>query len=72
MKSKPILKTLQTSEAERQTMKLDQAKSALQEHQNCFQEVVKQPNTIARNIVLAEHRNEIGRLEKLIAKSSQA
>lgn len=53
-------------------MKLDQAKSALQEHQNCFQEVVKQPNTIARNIVLAEHRNEIGRLEKLIAKSSQA
>lgn len=53
-------------------MNLDEAKSALEAHQNSFQEVVKRPNTLERNLVLAEHRTEITKLQKLIAKSTQA
>lgn len=51
-------------------MNLIQAKSALEGHQTAFNDVTKQPNTLKRNLVLAEHRTEIQRLEKLIAKSS--
>ena len=53
-------------------MKLDQAKSALESHQTSFNDIAKQPNTLERNVVLAEHRAEIGRLQKLIAKSPKA
>ena len=53
-------------------MKVSQAKEALAGHQNSFQELVKQPNTLERNVVLAGHRTEISKLQKLIAKSAQA
>lgn len=53
-------------------MNVSQAKAALAGHQTSFQEVVKQPNTLERNLVLAEHRTEISKLQKLIAKSAQA
>ena len=49
-------------------MNLPQAQSALEVERNAFQETVHQPNTVARNVVLAGHRNEMARLEKLIAK----
>ena len=52
-------------------MKLDQAESALKKSQDAFKQVAKQPNTLERNLVLAEHRVEIGRLQKVIAKSSK-
>ena len=51
------------------SMNLQQAQSSLESHQTSFSTIVKQPNTLERNIVLAEHRAEIGRLQKLIAKS---
>ena len=49
-------------------MNLTQAQSALEDQRNAFQETVQQPNTLARNVVLAEHRVEMARLTKLIAK----
>lgn len=49
-------------------MNLTQAQSALEDQRNAFQETVQQPNTLARNIVLAEYRAEMARLNKLIAK----
>ena len=52
-------------------MNLSQAQSALQMQQDAFKETVQQPNTLERNVVLAEHRTEISRLQKLIAKSSK-
>lgn len=52
-------------------MNLDQAKEALATQQTAWDEVVKQPNTLERNIVLATHREEIGRLQKLILKTKQ-
>jgi hypothetical protein len=52
-------------------MNLDQAKAALATEQSAWDEVVKQPNTLERNIVLATHREEMGRLQKLIAKTKQ-
>ena len=51
------------------TQILAQAKSALESHQTSFNDIVKQPNTLERNITLAEHRTEIGKLQKLIANS---
>ncbi|GAA3747852.1 hypothetical protein [Terriglobus aquaticus] len=53
------------------TANLEQAKSSLESHQTSFNDIVKQPNTLERNVVLAEHRSEIGRLQKLIAKSTK-
>lgn len=50
-------------------MNLSQAQSALEDQKNAFRTIASQPNTLERNIVLAEHRAEISRLEKLIAKS---
>lgn len=52
-------------------MNLTQAQSALEYQQNAFHEVVQQPNTLARNIVLAEHRAEMARLHKLIVKFAE-
>ena len=52
-------------------MTQDQAKFALEGQHTAFQETVKQPNTLERNIVLAEHRAEITRLQKFIAKSTK-
>ena len=52
-------------------MTLEQAKAALATEQDAWNQVVKQPNTLERNIVLAAHRGEIGRLQKLISKTKQ-
>lgn len=52
-------------------MNLDQAKTALATEQSAWDQVVKQPNTLERNIVLAVHREEMGRLQKLIAKTTK-
>jgi len=52
-------------------MNLDQAKTALATEQTAWDEVVKRPNTLERNVVLATHRDEIGRLQKLILKTKQ-
>ena len=48
---------------------LEKAKASLESHQASFNDIIKRPNTLERNLVLAEHRTEIGRLQKLIAKS---
>jgi len=49
-------------------MNLPQAQSALEFQQDAFNETVNLPNTVARNVVLAGHRAEMARLEKVIAK----
>lgn len=41
----------------------------LKAQQISFDETVKQPNTLERNLVLAEHRAELDRLHKLLAKA---
>ena len=51
---------------------LKQAKSSLETHQASFADIVKRPNTLERNLALAEHRNEIGRKQKLIAKTAKS
>lgn len=53
-------------------MNLTQAQTALQSSQEQFATVARQPNNLERNLVLAEHRTEIARLEKLIAKASKS
>lgn len=54
----------------KESMNLSKAKLVLEGHQSAFKDVTTQPNTLKRNLVLAEHRTEIERLQKLIAKSS--
>ena len=50
-------------------MTSNELKLALNGRQKAFDVLAKEPNTLERNIVLAEHRTEIGRLEKLTAKA---
>ena len=50
----------------------NQLKLAINDRQKAFNVLAKQPNTLERNVVLAEHRTEIGRLQKLTAKASAA
>jgi hypothetical protein len=52
-------------------MKIEEMKSNLAQEQNAFATHVKEPNTLERNLVLAKHRTEIARLEKLIAKNER-
>ena len=52
-------------------MTLAQTQSALELSQQQFATTAKLPNNLERNLVLAEHRNEIARLQKLIAKSAK-
>ena len=44
----------------------------LKAQQNSFDETVKQPNTLERNLVLAEHRTELDRLHKILAVEKTA
>ena len=53
-------------------MTSNQIKLALNDRQKAFKVLARQPNTLERNIVLAEHRTEISRLEKLAAKAAAA
>ena len=53
-------------------MNLSQAQTALQNSQQQFATTAKLPNNLERNLVLAEHRTEIARLEKLIGKCTKA
>ena len=57
--------------ANEETLNLTQAQSALEVQQKAFDAVVQQPNTLARNVLLAEHHTETKRLLKLIAKADQ-
>ena len=54
----------------KESMNLSKARLVLEGHQSAFKDMTMQPNTLKRNLVLAEHRAEIERLQKLIAKSS--
>ena len=57
--------------ARRTLLKLEELRSSLKTQQEAFAAVVLRPNTLERNLVLADHRTEIGRLNKLIEKSTK-
>ena len=53
-------------------MKIADLKTQLKAQQKLWDVTVVLPNTLERNVTLAGHRAEIGRLEKLISTAAKA